>query len=75
MSFQTCAISFCFVSAGPKKSSAEIKQLVKDFVREMVKSKEMEVLRADGSRMAVKCGLTRPQIEDPRNSSVAQGWT
>lgn len=45
--------------SGPKKSSAEMKQLVKEFVREMVKGKEMNVLRADGSLMSVKCGLTR----------------
>eukprot|EP00913_Durusdinium_trenchii_P026390 g24762.t1 len=30
-----------------------------EFVREMVKGKEMNVLRADGSHMSVKCGLTR----------------
>lgn len=45
--------------SGPKKSSAEMKKLVKEFVREMVKGKEMNVLRADGSHMSVKCGLTR----------------
>lgn len=45
--------------SGPKKSSAEMKKLVKEFVREMVKGKEMKVLRADGSLMSVKCGLTR----------------
>ncbi|CAK9103453.1 unnamed protein product [Durusdinium trenchii] len=36
-----------------------MKKLVKEFVREMVKGKEMNVLRADGSHMSVKCGLTR----------------
>eukprot|EP00439_Symbiodinium_sp_Y106_P086841 s66_g36.t1 len=45
--------------SGPKKSSAEIKKMVKEFVREMVKGKEMNVLRVDGSLMEVKCGLTR----------------
>lgn len=45
--------------SGPKKSSADIKKMVKEFVREMVKGKEMNVLRVDGSLMEVKCGLTR----------------
>mmetsp|Transcript_95521 Transcript_95521/g.169617 ORF Transcript_95521/g.169617 Transcript_95521/m.169617 type:complete len:396 (+) Transcript_95521:92-1279(+) len=40
-------------------SKAECKKLVKDFVRQMVKGREMGVLRADGVLKPVKCGLTR----------------
>lgn len=40
-------------------SKAEVKKLVKDFVRQMVKGREMGVLRADGVLKPVKCGLTR----------------
>lgn len=41
------------------KSPAEVKKLVKDFVRQMVKGREMGVLRADGVVRPVLCGLTR----------------
>lgn len=33
--------------------------MVKDFVRQMVKGREMGVLRADGALKPVTCGLTR----------------
>merc|ERR1711920_990898 len=42
-----------------KKSPAEVKKLVKEFVRTMVKGREMGVLRADGAIKPVLCGLTR----------------
>eukprot|EP00931_Biecheleriopsis_adriatica_P102502 TRINITY_DN77465_c0_g1_i1.p1 TRINITY_DN77465_c0_g1~~TRINITY_DN77465_c0_g1_i1.p1 ORF type:complete len:428 (-),score=104.42 TRINITY_DN77465_c0_g1_i1:43-1326(-) len=45
--------------SGPKKSSSEIKKLVKDFVREMVKGREMNVLCQDGSMVPVKAGITK----------------
>jgi len=41
------------------KSPAEVKKMVKDFVREMVKGREMGVLRADGILKPVVCGLSR----------------
>lgn len=42
-----------------QKSSKEVKQIVKNFVREMVKGREMGVLRADGALKPVTCGLSR----------------
>lgn len=47
------------IISGPKKSSAEMKQLVKDFVKEMVKGKELKVIRADGQLKGVMCGVAR----------------
>lgn len=41
------------------KSAKEVKQEVKNFVREMVKGREMGVLRADGAVKPVTCGLSR----------------
>lgn len=40
-------------------SSGEVKKKVKDFVRQMVKGREMSVLRADGALKPVLCALTR----------------
>eukprot|EP00440_Ansanella_granifera_P057093 gb/GFBE01061889.1/.p1 GENE.gb/GFBE01061889.1/~~gb/GFBE01061889.1/.p1 ORF type:complete len:395 (+),score=84.28 gb/GFBE01061889.1/:1-1185(+) len=45
--------------SGAKRSSSEVKKLVKDFVRQMVKGREMSVLNVDGNLKPVKCGLTR----------------
>lgn len=42
-----------------EKSPAEVKKMVKEFVRQMVKGREMGVLRADGALKPVLCGLTR----------------
>merc|ERR1712217_676988 len=42
-----------------QRSPAEVKKMVKDFVRQMVKGREMGVLRADGAVKPVLCGLTR----------------
>lgn len=42
-----------------RKSSAEVKKMVKNFVREMIKGREMSVLRADGALRPVTCGLSR----------------
>lgn len=42
-----------------KRSASEVKKMVKDFVRLMVKGREMGVLCADGSMKQVLCGLTR----------------
>merc|ERR1712151_182994 len=41
------------------KSPAEVKKMVKEFVRQMVKGREMSVLRADGALKPVLCGLMR----------------
>lgn len=41
------------------RSPAEVKKMVKDFVRQMVKGREMGVLRADGALKPVLCALTR----------------
>lgn len=41
------------------KSPAEVKKMVKDFVRQMVKGRDMSVLRADGALHPVLCRLTR----------------
>mmetsp|Transcript_66480 Transcript_66480/g.154488 ORF Transcript_66480/g.154488 Transcript_66480/m.154488 type:complete len:130 (-) Transcript_66480:43-432(-) len=40
-------------------SPAEVKKYVKEFVRQMIKGREMKVLRADGVLRPVKCGLSR----------------
>merc|ERR1719499_1000092 len=42
-----------------QRSPAEVKKMVKEFVRQMVKGREMGVLRADGALKPVLCGLTR----------------
>jgi len=42
-----------------KRSPAEVKKMVKEFVRQMVKGREMGVLRGDGALKPVLCGLTR----------------
>merc|ERR1712216_299936 len=42
-----------------KRSTAEVKKMVKDFVRGMVKGREMGVLCADGTMKPVLCGLAR----------------
>jgi len=42
-----------------RKSPAEVKKMVKEFVRQMVKGREMGVLCADGTLKPVMCGLTR----------------
>jgi hypothetical protein len=41
------------------KSPAEVKKLVKDFVRQMVKGRDMGVLRVDGAVKPVLCRLSR----------------
>jgi hypothetical protein len=41
------------------KSPAEVKKMVKDFVRQMVKGRDMGVLRADGAVKPVLCRLSR----------------
>merc|ERR1740130_115502 len=41
------------------KSPAEVKKMVKDFVRQMVKGRDMGVLRADGALKPVLCRLSR----------------
>jgi len=42
-----------------ERSPAEVKKMVKDFVRQMVKGREMGVLRGDGALKPVMCALTR----------------
>jgi len=42
-----------------QRSPTEVKKMVKEFVRQMVKGREMGVLRADGALKPVLCGLTR----------------
>jgi len=41
------------------RSPSEVKKMVKDFVRQMVKGREMAVLRSDGATKQVVCGLSR----------------
>jgi len=42
-----------------KKSPAEVKKMVKEFVRQMVKGREMGVLCADGTLKPVMCAISR----------------
>merc|ERR1711904_706510 len=42
-----------------EKSPSEVKKMVKEFVRQMVKGRELGVLRADGALRPVLCGLNR----------------
>lgn len=41
------------------RSPGEVKKMVKDFVKQMVKGREMGVLRADGALKPVMCALAR----------------
>jgi len=55
----TSVKQYANIMSGPKKSSKEMKGLVKEFVKEMVKGKSLHVIRADGQLKEVLCGISR----------------